>query len=201
MGVADIPTPDVVQTALHDAYFQSAKHGLNELIAPNVAKDFRGPLVSTTLLAQSSDHASEYAKTRAGDLVNGVADTTREKIKEIVSDATKNNWSVDQVAAELQRRGHFGKELAEMIARTEISAAQNAGLARAGADFEEGTGQPVSMVWMVDGDPCPICEEHDGEVVAIGGLFDGGDFPPMPPNCMCEIELLVDEVESDFLEE
>jgi hypothetical protein len=42
-------------------------------------------------------------------------------------------------------------------------------------------------VWIAAGDPCPECEVLDGEEVDLGEDYpgDGGDGPPLHPNCRC----------------
>jgi hypothetical protein len=44
-----------------------------------------------------------------------------------------------------------------------------------------------SLEWLV-GDPCDICAENDGVIVAIGDEFPSGDeYPPAHPNCVCDV--------------
>jgi hypothetical protein len=42
-------------------------------------------------------------------------------------------------------------------------------------------------------DPCPICADNDGEIVALGDSFPSGDSePPAHPNCLCTILPVLD---------
>lgn len=39
--------------------------------------------------------------------------------------------------------------------------------------------------WVVDGNPCPDCEAHDGETTGINDSFGGDEPGSMHPNCRC----------------
>lgn len=82
---------------------------------------------------------------------------------------------------------------ANMIARTEVARANNEGqLAVWGEAKDQGLiDQSATKVWVVDGNPCPICEPMDGEEVALDDVWilDDGTICDIPtdahPNCMC----------------
>lgn len=47
--------------------------------------------------------------------------------------------------------------------------------------------------WVVDGDPCDVCDEMDGVTIEDGEEFEidtwnDDGLPPVHPNCMCQIE-------------
>lgn len=196
-----VADPSIAYDALRDAYYESAKHGLNQLMMQGIAKDsttYRPPsAASQALLDNVNDQAIAYARKHSGELITGVTERTQERVKEVIQEGLKNGWSVDKVADELRRKGHFGEDRAAVIARTEISAAQNAGMVKAGIIYGRQTGQTISKVWVTDGHPCPKCAEHEGEMVLVSEEFEGGANVPMHPNCMCEIELVANAQDVD----
>lgn len=84
-----------------------------------------------------------------------------------------------------------------MIARTETRLATNVGQQ---AVWEQASDEgllptEVTRVWVVDGNPCDICEPMDGEEVGLNEpwIMEDGDAVMLPteahPNCMCGMEL------------
>lgn len=93
------------------------------------------------------------------------------------------------------------------IARTETRFAANRGqLAVWGAAANQDLidRRKARKVWIVDGDPCPICEPMDGVSAPLDGMWtlNNGDVVEIPtdahPNCFCGMELdFGDAVEED----
>jgi hypothetical protein len=144
--------------------------------------------------------------TAAGDLIDNpdakwaINATTRGEIQDLVRDAQALHWSADKLADKIEEAGTFSRERAEMIARTEISFAQNAGVLEAGRQARDATGHNIQKVWTLGGDdPCPLCEDAAAEgVVNLEDDFgEAGDAPPLHPNCECELELFVGEDEDE----
>lgn len=78
---------------------------------------------------------------------------------------------------------------AEMIARTEIMGALNAGQDRAWqqAQDEGLLSAGAEKEWILSEDACDDCQDSaDSGPVPIGEEFDDGD-PPLHPNCRCTI--------------
>ena len=51
----------------------------------------------------------------------------------------------------------------------------------------------LTHTWVVDGDPCDVCDEMDGVTIEDGEEFEidtwnDDGMPPVHPNCMCQIE-------------
>jgi hypothetical protein len=83
------------------------------------------------------------------------------------------------------------KRRAETIARTEIMRASNEGTAQLWSQAKDRgllTGDE-KKVWIA-ADPCPECEDVDGEEVGIFDDFSVGTNPPLHPNCLCTIGLI-----------
>lgn len=94
----------------------------------------------------------------------------------------KVNKSVDRYADKLLRKR------ADMISRTEIMDALNAGQNDAWEQAqEEGLlSDDATKEWITTPDEllCPDCEAMDGEQVPLGDEFPDGD-PPLHPSCRC----------------
>jgi hypothetical protein len=195
----------IAHDVLRDAFYESAKYGLNQLLMQGVVKDSTGFRVNSPtpmMLERAHRHSLEYARKNSGDLITGVTERTQERVNGLVKDAIKEGWSVDKLADELARKGHFSEQRAETIARTEISAAQNAGMVRAGKEYARQTGEPVEKVWLVTGsNPCQVCLDHDGETVPVGHGFSDGLTVPAHPRCMCEIQIIVGMHDVDYMDE
>jgi hypothetical protein len=102
--------------------------------------------------------ATDYASQRGAELVTGINETTRDKLNVLIRDATALNWSVDQLADKITDSGLFSDARAEMIARTEISAAQNAATLEMGK-LAVGRGYDLKKGWTLGDAPCPLCQE------------------------------------------
>ena len=160
--------------------------------------------------------AVDYAADRAAELVGkrvsergelvanpdarwAISDTTRETVNGLVRDAVALHWDTDQLADKLTDSGIFSDARAEMIARTEISRAQNSATLELAKLARERSGRNFQKIWTVDGDPCPLCEEAAAEgVVDLDDDFgDAGDTPPLHPNCMCELDIVIADDEDE----
>lgn len=77
------------------------------------------------------------------------------------------------------------------IARTETMRASNEGQAELWRQAEEkGLLTGTEMKVWITADPCPICEELEGETVGLNDDFSIGSDPPAHPNCRCTIGLV-----------
>jgi len=111
----------------------------------------------------------------------------------------------DQVGTALATGFRSGESLAKMtervagviddpsqaltIATTEMSRATNQSAMNSYQNAGLGSVQWFGI------DPCPICAENDGEIVALGDDFPSGDSePPAHPNCLCTILPVIDEM-------
>jgi hypothetical protein len=132
----------------------------------------------------TNQDAIDWADEHAADLVTSVSETTRDRIREaIVMQEATGEDATDRIAAVV------GDDRAEVIARTESMTAANEGQ-RQSWDQAVDAGllpQDATRVWIAAADPCPECEDLDGEEVALDEEYpnDGGDGPPLHPNCRC----------------
>jgi len=82
----------------------------------------------------------------------------------------------------------------QMVARTELSRAQTAGQV---ALYKLAGIEKVRWVTNHGATVCDECEEADGQVVAMGDVFDGVDTdePPAHPNCCCALMAADEDVD------
>lgn len=130
-----------------------------------------------------------------------IGETTREEIREMMSAAQDEGWSITKMIDEIQSiYGGWSETRAEMIARSETIRSSNAGQVEA---FRQ-TGV-VEHEWYASPDErtCPFCAEMHGQKIAVGGVWQPegaemvvsgqrlvmsyGDvlYPPLHPNCRC----------------
>ncbi len=91
------------------------------------------------------------------------------------------------------------------IARTETRFAANQGQLTVWTEAKKQDliGEKARKVWVVDGNPCEICEPMDGVAVPLDGSWtlNNGDVVDIPtdahPNCFCGMELDFGESEGD----
>lgn len=91
------------------------------------------------------------------------------------------------------------------VARTEIRFAANAGQQQIWKAASKADMLPPAAMrrWVVDGNPCEICEPMDGVTVGVDEDFrlpDGTsiDQPPAHPNCFCIVSLDVGDYHPGF---
>lgn len=87
------------------------------------------------------------------------------------------------------------RQRAEVIARTEIIAAENAGQIELWQQqIDAGIIEATALKeWIVTPDDrlCPECQDMDGQQVPVSASFVGADdAPPLHPNCRCAIRLV-----------
>lgn len=180
-----------------------AKHLLAEIVADGAAEalDQIGFVADESIVRQLNEHALEYAQTRSaemvgkkwidGELVDNpnaewqIAESTREMLRADVAAAIEAGSSNADLANQIERNYAFSDARSELIARTETAFADVAGNLKA----YKLSGQVESKRWLTAPDCCELCEALDGVVVALDDDFpnDGGDGPPLHPNCRCDV--------------
>lgn len=139
---------------------------------------WKGGWKQTSEYALPSTEASKYAKKRAAELVKGVENATRLRLRQIVTAHLKDEKST-KADLRANLKAAFGPEAtnarAELIARTEVSVAANKGnLAGYGS-------YGTTHVYVHDGTQSDgECRNADG---AIWTLADAENNPIQHPNC------------------
>lgn len=144
--------------------------------------------------AFAEDRAAEMVgmKWRDGKLIPNpdakwrIDEATRDMVRSTATEAVRDGWSNDRLAAELKDAHAFSAERAETIARTETNRAQTEG-SIAGW---QASGLVSGKQWSAAPDCCDICQELDGTIVALDEDFEDGD-PPLHPNCACGLDAVL----------
>lgn len=158
----------------------------------------------------ANEDASDWARTRGAELVGkrynkdgelvdnprakyAITDGTREHLRGMVVQAIDEGWSNDTLASNIKASYAFSAARAEVIARTETARADVAG----NLVGWKASGVVERKQWMVGEDCCPECCDLDGIEVDLDESFpgDGGDGPPLHPNCRCDIAPVITQTE------
>lgn len=174
--------PDLADV-IEDVVSDGGAEGLAQVLAD----------VTDDQLKQVNARAADYAKTRSGELVTQLEDSTREMLRGTVGQAIEEGWSNDQLAAALADEYAFSPERAETVARTETAYADVQG----NLEGYKASGVVQGKQWIVAQDEfCDDCQALDGVTVGLDESFpnDGGDGPPLHPNCRCDVlPVLIEE--------
>lgn len=193
---------DSLEAVLLNIIVDSAKaaESLVQKYGPMLRVSAKQPPVSTTQMAfdETNPKAVETARKRAAELIQGISEGMRERLRELVEEAFTQQIEVDDLADQIEEIiGDAAR--AETIARTETMKASNDGqqlLWEEAAEKGLLTGLEKKE-WIVTPDDrlCPVCEPMDGVQVELGGFFSVGgeqlEGPPAHPNCRCTIGLAV----------
>lgn len=165
----------------------------------------RGDLVN-----QVFDESVDYSKQRAAEMVGkkyvggvlvdnqdaawSIPSATRSELRAIIAEAFAGNIDPADVENAIAEAGAFSPERAALIARTEISRANNFGALSGYITARDQTGLDIKKAWHPDFEACPIClaNEMDG-IIALDDEFSSGDLaPPAHPNCECSVVPITD---------
>lgn len=144
-------------------------------------------------LQQVNEYAVQYAKERSAELVTQMQESTRDMLRSNVQEAIQEGWSNDKLADLLSENYAFSDARAETIARTETAYADVQG----NLEGYRASGLVQGKQWIISQDEiCDECLELDGVIVGLDDNFpDGGDGPPLHPNCRCDIIPVLTEEE------
>ena len=156
---------------------------------------------SEAIVELVNEYAVEYAKQRSAELVGRrivgdeiienpnaewrIDTATRDLIRTTVTEAMQNGWSNDRLAGALTESHAFSDTRAEMIARTETAVADVQG----NLEGWRATGQVAGKQWLTAPGCCDECQALNEVVVDLDAEFpdDGGEGPPLHPNCRCDV--------------
>ena len=136
-------------------------------------------------ISKYSSSLAKAADDYTGELVTGITETTRDRIKQSISTSLRVGDNQQQALARLQEvAGDINR--AEMIARTETVRSYNKGITLFGRESNA-----TAKTWEVSSDPCSICEANglDGSIPFDSQFNSGDDEPPAHPNCRCSMSL------------
>jgi len=126
------------------------------------------------------------------DLVQRVADTTRDQIRALIGKQASEGWSIADLAQEISRLGEVQSDhRATVIARTETASAYSRGSILAWQ--ESGVVGQVEWDATLDDVTAEACKALHGQRAPLGGQFaDGTRHPPRHPNCRCALIPIVE---------
>jgi SPP1 gp7 family putative phage head morphogenesis protein len=127
-----------------------------------------------------------------------ITDSTRDEIQGVIADYLSNQIELKNLTGAIQDAGAFSKARAELIARTEVSLANNQGKLTSYKAARD-SGISLKKEWSPDADPCPICQDNaDQGAIDVDDDFDSGDdSPPAHPSCECTIVGVVEHEDDD----
>lgn len=184
--------------ALEKIYKEAAAHGISNL----VEADLPIGISEENLTAQLNEAATSWAEDRAAELVgkkfvNGelidnpnaewaITDSTRDQLRTLINDAIDGGWSSDHLANEIESRGIFSEERAELVARTELKKSDQKG----NVEAYKASGLDLEKSWQISADhpeedDCDDAESDgwiDFDEDFSNGMSDPGDSHP---NCLC----------------
>lgn len=155
---------------------------------PPVEQEWFGRLADEPVSAYAEGYAAAYDSidvplsdaeiSRAMDTtgrITRIDNTTKEKVGAVLSKGLAEDWTDAQIVEGVQGSGAFGRSRAELIARTEITVAQNRGQI---AGYGEGG---ITKVEVHDGIDFDVeCQQANGE---IWSTKQADAYPIAHPNC------------------
>jgi hypothetical protein len=173
---------DEIARHLRPAFFSAAKDGINKIATISKAE------TPQDLTAAAHDKAKVFAADQSKEMIAGVNATTEKAVEAV----TREGGDTEQMFNRLATANVFSDRRAEMIAKTEISHAQNAGMLEAGK-LASDSGRRIKKVWTLGPDPCDECVAAAAVAdLELDAAYDnvGSEAPPLHPNCMCTLELI-----------
>lgn len=149
------------------------------------------------------NRAAQWAQSFVGELIQGITNTTRQRVQSAVSDFFTNADTMRDLRRELEPL--FGPKRADLIASTEATRAAAEGSKEA---YQE-SGVVDVQEWVTANDEivrqCPVCAPMHGQVAPLGESFthpDNGNtyFPPAHPRCRCWIIPVIDDEPSTLVQ-
>lgn len=178
--------------------------GIEGMLGEVAADGGKSFLAQLTLARQSdmfdqvNDRAVAYAKARAAELVSGIDEATRDDLKGIIANGLSENIGMDVIADNIRDAYAFSDERAGLIARTEITMANQTG-ALEGMKLARGAGVKLKKVWVPDDDACEDCQANgdQGPIDLDEDFVSGDDAPPAHPHCECSIASEAEDENND----
>lgn len=171
------------------------------------------------LVNQVYDDAADYAAQRAAELVgktyvNGVlvdnpdadwsiTEATRNQLRDIIANAFAGKIAPSDVEDAIAQAGAFSADRATLIARTEISRANNHGALAGYIQARDGANISLKKAWSPDAEACDVClgNEDDGAIDLEDEFSSGDAAPPAHPNCECAITPITAAAEANLDDE
>lgn len=145
-------------------------------------------IARSDLFNQINARAVEFSQARAAVLVTQIEETTRERLRELVTAGFTDQQTRDQLADSIMGVDNdiFGETRALLIADTETGIANGEGALNSYKEAEE-LGIKIKKEWLDSPGACVICQLN----AAAGAIPIDEDFPsgdattPAHPRCEC----------------
>jgi hypothetical protein len=143
-----------------------------------------------------NEAATQWSATNAARLVSGVDDTTRNRLRTVLTNARENGWAYTKTADEINAEfdGFSGdaaqrhiRDRAQLVAVTESCDAYEAGSYDAIQTLQT-YGLVYDKSWLAAGNACPdICAANmeQGWIPVDDSFQSGDDTPSGHPGCRC----------------
>lgn len=135
--------------------------------------------------------AVDYLKRRGAEQVAGIAETTRKRLRTILTQAADEGWSYDKTARAIRARyADFSVTRARNIAVFELGDAYEHGNMLVAQDLQD-AGLTMQKSWLTVGDhkvrPDHRANQEEGWIALDDAFQDGSDRPPTDPGCRCTL--------------
>jgi SPP1 gp7 family putative phage head morphogenesis protein len=162
-------------SVLLPALLESSDGGVREVVA-----DFDQRFTVGVDYTRASPEAIRWARTRGGELIREVTDTTREQVKESVAAWIEEGEPLPALRGRLSDALDSDRR-ARLVAQTETTGAFAQGSLAAWK--ESGIVERAEWRTVRDERVCPICEPLDRQQGELGDI--DGYWPPAHPGCRC----------------
>jgi HK97 family phage portal protein len=132
-------------------------------------------------------HMGSYVEREAAFLVTSVTDTTKQAVRDALTEAYAAGDGPDAVARRIRELAAFDRPRAKLIARTETTRVFNGAPLESLTQYGQTTGSKFIKRWLATMDD-RVRDEHaamHGEEVPVDQPFSNGLQAPGEPNCRC----------------
>jgi HK97 family phage portal protein len=156
-------------------------------------------ILNTGSVYVPSEALHKAIETAVKEFSQSFVGTDMTKLKDILTDGLDNGRSIAQIESSIRSEfAEFRKTQSQVIARTEILRASNAGAQD--AYIQSGVVEGKQWYTAHDGRVDAQCEALDGKIVSLKSDFFGTDYgsgehPPRHPRCRCVLLPVVKQVE------
>lgn len=198
-ALGDPPNADGVP----DSLWLGAEAGLTAALVPSLMQIYLASAVDmatangiTPDMAALTNTATAWAESYSFELVKGITNTSRDRLRELVTAFLKDDKQ-DLKTLGGKIADMFGPVRGDMIAITEVT--------RASAEGQRGLLQILTadnpaikgaQIWRTSRDElvCPICRRLNNVLANRRGLFEHPEtgqvfFPPAHPRCRCAVSV------------
>jgi SPP1 gp7 family putative phage head morphogenesis protein len=132
-------------------------------------------------------HMGSYVEREAAFLVTEVSDTTKQAVREALTEAYAAGEGPDAAARRIRESTAFDRNRAKLIARTETTRVFNGAPLESLTHYAHATGSNFVKRWVatLDDKVRPEHRKMHGEAVPVDQPFSNGLQAPGEPNCRC----------------